>query len=127
MSIVVKFEGLAQLQRSLRDIEPRLLTEFRKELRSAAVPVARQAHTLAQQNIPTVTEPWSEFRVGATANLVYVAPRQRGVKGGGTRKRPKFGSLLNKRALEPSVPLAERELECHAETALHNVIVKAGL
>lgn len=125
--MIVKFEGFADLQRALRDIDTRLLSEFRKELLAAGEPVARQAHTFAVQNIPTVTAPWSEFRVGATSQLVYVAPRQRGTKTGCDKKRPKFGALLNRRALEPTVPLAERELERRGETALRNVIAKAGL
>lgn len=124
--MIVRIEGLAQLQRSLREIEPKLLAEFRKELVAAGEPVARAAHGLAVQNIPKVTEPWSEFRVGATTNLVYVAPKQRGSKIG-PRKRPAFASLLLKRALEPAAPLADGILQKQADEALRNVIAKAGL
>lgn len=123
---VVKIEGFTQFQRSLREIEPRLFHEFRQELLAAGEPVARAVHGLAVQNIPTVTMPWSEFRVGSTTRLVYVAPKQRGAKSG-SRKRPRFASLLLKRALEPAVPLAERILQTRAEDALRRVIGKAGL
>ncbi len=114
------------MQRALRDIEPKLLREFQTELRAAGEPVARAAHALAVQNIAKVTDPWSEFRVGSTTRMVYVAPRQRGSKAG-SRKRPNFATLLIRRALEPAVPLAERELESRAEIAMRTVIAKAGL
>ncbi len=126
MTIVVKVEGLTQLERALKEAQPAVYHELRKALEAAGEPVAARAHGLAVQNIPTVTDPWSQFRVGSTTQVVYVAPKQRGSKGG-PRKRPKFASLLIKRALEPAVPFAEVELQRQAEAALHRAVREAGL
>lgn len=123
---VIKIEGLRELERALKEAEPLVYRELRRALDEAAEPVARQAHSLALQNIPKVTEPWSEFRVGSTTQVVYVAPKQRGSKVG-PRKRPKFATLLTRRALEPAVPFAEATLRVEAEQALNRAIREAGL
>ena len=126
MTLVVRIDGLQQFERALREAEPVVYRELRKGLEMAGLPVARTAHGLALQKIPKVTEPWSEFRVGSTTQMVYVAPRQRGSKSG-SRKRPQFARLLTERALEPSVPFAEVELQRQADAALRRAIEKADL
>lgn len=123
---VIKIQGLTELERALKEAEPLVYAELRKGLEAAGQPIAERSHALALQNIPKVTEPWSEFRVGSTTQVVYVAPKQRGSKVG-PRKRPKFATLLIKRALEPAVPGAEIELQRQAEAALNRAIDKAGL
>jgi hypothetical protein len=45
------------------------------------------------------------MRVGVTQRLVYVAPKERGVKGRGDlqRRRPKFADLMQARAMQPAL------------------------
>lgn len=126
MNLVVKIDGLAEFERALKVAEPVVYRELRKALEDAARPTAERSHSLALQNIPKVTDPWSQFRVGSTTQVVYVAPKQRGSKAG-PRKRPNFASLLIKRALEPAVPFAEVELREQAEIALNRAIAEAGV
>jgi hypothetical protein len=57
------------------------------------------------------------MRVGVTQRLVYVAPRERGVKSRGPdpRGRPKFATLMEARAMDPALernePMIERQVE----------------
>lgn len=123
MTVVI--DGLAEFQKSLKEIDVQIRTELRNALKEAGRPIALAAHNLALHNIRRITEPWSEFRVGVTNELVYIVPKQRGVKGG-PRKRRDFGSLLLHKALEPAVPMGGL-LEKRAEIALRHAVEKAGL
>lgn len=125
MTTTVRVEGLKEFQVALKELDTAVRAELRDELAAAAEPIARTAHNLALHNIRRINEPWSEFRVGVTNELVYIVPKQRGVKGG-PKKRPQFGSLLMHNALEPAVPTGGI-LERRAEIALRHAVEKVGL
>ena len=47
---------------------------------------------------------WAETRTGVTQKLVYVAPRQRGIKrGDAPAKRPKLAPLMLARSFDPAL------------------------
>jgi hypothetical protein len=73
--------------------------------REAAEPVRRDAEQLAQTKIRRIGKDWWKMRVGVTRTLVYVAPRERGVKtrGADPRRRPAFADLLMGRAMQPAL------------------------
>jgi hypothetical protein len=52
------------------------------------------------------------MRTGITRKVVYVAPRQRGVKtrGADPRRRPNLAQLLLDRAMEPALDRHEHEI-----------------
>jgi hypothetical protein len=64
---------------------------------------------------------WSRMRVGVTRNLVYVAPRQKGTRGRGPRRRPKFADLLMGRAMEPALERNTPGIERHFDQLLDQV------
>lgn len=75
---------------------------IRRELRGVAEPVRADAESLAASGIRNIGPDWSRMRVGLTPDVVYVAPRKRGVKRG-SRKRRNLAPLLMTRALEPAL------------------------
>jgi hypothetical protein len=91
--------------------------------RAVAEPVRRDAETNAQERIPRVGDRWYRMRTGVSRKLVYVAPRQRGVKrqGDARRRRPKFGDLLMDRAMEPALEQHGPEIEAAVERALDQI------
>lgn len=111
----LRVEGLRELQRALKVADKTLERELRSSLREVAEPVRADAERLAVSGIPRVGLPWSRMRVGVTSTAVYVAPRQRGARGDGSRKRPNLAGLLLGRAMEPALkqnaPAVEREMD----------------
>lgn len=106
MPPAVHVKGLAELNRAFSRYDRALGREVKDGLKDAARPVATRAQDLAISHIHNITNPWSEFRIGATSRVVYVAPRQRGTTDP-LRRRPGFGLLLLERAMEPA--LADEE------------------
>lgn len=82
---------------------------LRNEYRTIAQPVQKTAESLAASRIRNLAEgsPWARFRLGITQKVVYMAPRQKGVRGRGRRQRKKFAGLLMGRAMEPALALNE--------------------
>lgn len=119
MAVVVR--GLRELNKSFRDIDRGLHTALRTELREVAKPVAETEHVYALDRVRNMTDPWSQFRIGVTQRLVYVAPRERGRKRGG-RRRDNFARLLAERSMEPA--LADNQTQI--ESRLDNVIDLLG-
>ena len=117
----VRVQGLRELQRAFKLADVTLERELRTSLRQVAEPVRADAESLATATIPRVGMPWSRMRVGVTQSSVYVAPRQRGVRGG-PRRRPNFAGLLLERAMMPA--LARNESRVVAE--LEQVLGKVG-
>jgi hypothetical protein len=76
-----------------------------KELRAVAEPIRSDAERLATSNITRIGPRWGKMRVGVTQRLVYVAPKERGVKGRGDlpRRRPRFADLMQARAMQPAL------------------------
>lgn len=115
MAEAIRVENLAAVQRALARTEKDIRIGFRHELREAVEPVRATASTLSHTRIRNLDEgePWTQMRVGVTRNLVYVAPKQRGVKSRGRHalRRPAFGILLGERAMQPSLDIERPEIE----------------
>jgi hypothetical protein len=94
----------------------------RRELRKVAAPVAADAEALALSTIRNMARSpkWARMRVGVTRQLVYVAPRQKGVRGRGGRggRRPNLADLLMDRAMLPALHRHEAETEQRLEHML---------
>lgn len=76
-----------------------------------------------------MTDPWSQFRIGITQRLVYVAPKQKGrAKRGGNQRlrRPRFGDLLMTMAMEPALTINQQQVEAHVWQAIESAARKAG-
>ncbi len=118
----VRLAGFRELNRALARAEKETRTEFRVGFRKIAEPVRVDAEMLARQNITRITEPWARMRTGVTQRLVYVAPRERGVKqANSARKRPKFARLLMDRAMQPALERNEGKIVAGIETLLDHV------
>lgn len=102
--VEIRVRGFQELQRALRRAPRDLRLEVRRTLREVAEPVRRDAESLARANIRRIGVPWSQMRVGVTQKVVYIAPRQRGVKSrtDRSRRRPNLFDLLMGRAMEPA-------------------------
>ena len=66
---------------------------------------------------------WARMRVGVTRNLVYVAPRARGVKTRGRHNfgRPNLADLLMGRAMQPALDQHIGEVEARFEELLDHI------
>ena len=87
---------------------------MRRVLREAVEPVRRDAEVFAAGRIANIGTQWPRMRVGVTQKVTYVAPRQKGTRGRGPRRRPNLADLLMTRAMEPALEQntarVEREL-----------------
>ena len=119
----IDVRGLRDLNRALRFADRDVRLGIRKELRGIAEPVARSAEVLAVEKIPRIGVAWSRMRVGQTQRAVYVAPKQRGVKGRGhaRRRRPNLNPLLLNRSMLPALERHEPELVANFDRMLHRV------
>jgi hypothetical protein len=115
--------GLNDLQAAFKDADRQLRLGIRSELRHIAEPVARGAEQLALTSIRDMprSPQWSKMRVGVTRNLVYVAPRQKGTRGRGSRRRPNLADLLMGRAMEPALERNTPGIERHFDELLDQV------
>lgn len=113
MSSAVTVRGLRELELTFQALGKEAKRALNAELRIVAEPIRSDAQTLAASSIPRIGPKWSKMRVGVTRTLVYVAPRQRGVKGSGTnaRRRPKFADLLLDRAMDPALEKNKPRIE----------------
>jgi hypothetical protein len=102
---VVAVKGLRELNRAFARADKTLKREKNDALRRAAEPVRLDAESLAVANIRNIGIPWSRMRVGVTQKVVYVAPRERGVRsrGNARRRRPNLAGLLMGEAMEPAL------------------------
>lgn len=105
MTQAVTIKGLRELKLIAAATGKEANKELNVELRKVAEPIRADAEGLAASGIRRIGPKWSKMRVGVTTKLVYVAPRQRGVKGGGldSRRRPKFADLMEERAMGPAL------------------------
>lgn len=119
----VAVRGLRELNRALRAADKTTRAEFRTGFRKVAEPVRADAERLALSDITRITQPWARMRTGVTTKLVYVAPRQRGIKGRGDdpRRRPKFADLMMNRALAPALERNKGKVEHEIEVLLDHV------
>jgi hypothetical protein len=116
----VHVRGLAELNRALRRTDRDTRLGIRKELRSVAEPVRRDAETLAEATIPRIGHDWSRMRTGVTQSLVYVAPRERGTKVK-SRRRKNLATLLMDRAMDPALARNEDRIEDDFEDVVDRV------
>jgi hypothetical protein len=119
----VEVRGLRELQAAFAKADRETRLGLRGALREIAEPVRRDAETLATSSIPRIGPKWSKMRTGVTRKLVYVAPRQRGVKtrGADPRRRPNLATLLMDRAMEPALESHEPALELAVDHMLDEV------
>ena len=112
-----RVEGLGDLNRALRRADKDVRAGVRKELRGIAEPIQRTAETLAFSSIRNIGRDWSRMRIGATLDLVYVAPQMRGTKTK-ARKRSNLADLLMDRAMQPALDQHAPEIERRVGDAL---------
>jgi hypothetical protein len=116
-SNAVRIEGLRELELAFKLYGRGMEKGIREALEAASEPVRSEAQSLARSSIKQTAVDWTRMRIGVTRRTAYVAPEQRGVRGGaGTfrRSRPNiFGKLLTE-AMEPAlasnVSNVEREI-----------------
>jgi hypothetical protein len=119
----IEILGYRELMRAFAQADKDSRKYVRAAFREVGQPVAAEAEQLAVQKIPRITRrsprgpKWEKMRVGVTRTLVYVAPRQRGVRSG-PRRRPNMADLLMGRAMEPALEHNEARLEASVERAL---------
>ena len=85
----LSFSNLAALSKTFKKAPKDVRLAYRRELRTIAQPVQAAAESLAAARIRNLAtgEPWARFRIGITQRLVYVAPRQKGVRGASPGQR----------------------------------------
>lgn len=99
----VRIEGLNGLLRAFAAADKTVRDDLKDALEEAAAPVRQAAQSKAFA-LGSGSD-WSRMRIGAYTSVVYVAPVERGVKGRGNqrKRRPKFGTRLMDRAMEPAL------------------------
>jgi hypothetical protein len=120
----VYVKGLAEVNYLLSKADKETRLGLRKEEREVAKPISSDAERLTVQNIPRTTlgkVRWWEMRIGVTQTLIYVAPKQKGVRGKGPKRRKKFAPLMMERAMEPALKRHESEVEQRFEHVLDYV------
>lgn len=119
----IRVKGLADLNRALRVADKDVRLGIRAEYRTVAEPVRADAERLVGANISNIGDEWPRMRIGITQRVVYVAPRQRGVRGRGPKRRRNLAGLMApqmRQALEQNRP----EIERRFNAMLHGVAVK---
>ncbi len=113
MPAAVEIKGLRDLERSFGAVGRKAKRELNLELRKVAEPIRADAEHLAASSIRRIGPKWSRMRVGVTSKLVYVAPRQKGVRtrGADPRRRPKFADLMEERAMDPALERNRSNIE----------------
>ena len=116
----VAVRGLRQLSAAFAKSDREVRLGWRRGLRDLAEPVRRDAESLAGQEISRIGPAWRRMRTGVTRRAVYVAPRQRGIKATGDRRRarPNLADLLMDRAMEPALHAHEPEIETRVDQLL---------
>jgi len=122
--VPVYVRNLAEINYLLSKADKETRLGLRKAERDVAKPISGDAERLTVQNIPRTRlgkVDWWRMRVGVTQRLIYVAPRQKGVRGKGPKRRPKFATLMMERAMEPALKRHEHEVEGRFEHVLEFV------
>jgi hypothetical protein len=108
----VTVEGFRELQRLFALADKETQKEMKTLERQVAEPVRGDAEAFAGTRIWRITPRWATMRVGITRILVYVAPKQRGVRSRQhPRARPGFATLLMERAMQPAADRNQPLLE----------------
>ena len=105
----VRVHGLREMNRAFAKADKSLKKDLTKKLKDVAKPVRDTAMILDVQNIRNIGKDWSKMRIGATTNVVYVAPVERGRRS--TRRRPNLAGLLMDRAMQPALDAHSGSIE----------------
>lgn len=128
MPPVLAVRGLKELTKTFSKAPLDVKRAYRQELRTIAEPVQRTAETLAITKIRRMADSpqWAKMRIGVTQRLVYVAPRQRGVKSSARagRRRRNLAGLLADRVLEPALERNRSRVEADFERMLDRLLTK---
>lgn len=127
MPAAVIVNGLDQIQRDLAKSGPQISAAMRAGLRDSAEPVAKLAQELSLTRIRRMhlSPQWAETRIGVTRHLVYVVPKQRGVRTGhwdDRRRRPNLVGLMMGRSFEPALAAGAGIVEARVNALLGEVI-----
>jgi len=118
----VAVTGLRELNAAFAKSDKETRLGVRGVQREVAEPVRLGAETLAVIRIPNVGFRWWRMRVGVTRALIYVAPKERGIRQrANSRRRPRFADLLMNRAMEPALEARRPQLEADTERMLDRI------
>ena len=124
---LIAVDGLKELNRTFKLAPKDVRLAYRKEMRTLGDPVKSTAERLVVQRIPRIGPNWSKFRTGVTQTLVYVAPRQRGVKArGDPRGRPNLGIRLAEEVTGPALEQNKHRIEQDIEDMLDRLSAMWG-
>jgi hypothetical protein len=109
----VLVRGERELSRAFAKADRDTRLRWRRTLRELAEPVRSDAEQLALQTIRNMASSpkWARMRTGVTQKMVYVAPRQRGVRGRGPKRRGNLADLLMDRAMQPALDRHRGDVE----------------
>jgi hypothetical protein len=118
---------LRELNRAFANTDRETRLGWRAEQRQIAEPIRRDAEQKALTAIPRMpgSPKWARMRVGVNRSMVYVAPRQRGVRGRGRHLyegRPNLADLLEQRALVPAGEAHEHQVRQELERLMDKVV-----
>lgn len=109
----------SQLRLLAKAAGPAVQKDLDERLRELAEPIRADAESLALSSITRIGISWSRMRTGVTRRVVYVAPKQRGVKSAtNPRRRPNLATLLEQRAMTPALERHEPNLVAGVDEVL---------
>lgn len=112
--------GMKEVNAAFKKVGDDLAEQKVPFLKQISEPVRVDAERFAVAFIPTVTHRWSRMRVGVTKRNVYVAAKTRGARIP-TLRRPNFGDLLLKRAMEPALERNRVQIEQELEKLVDDI------
>lgn len=120
---VIRVDGLRELERAFRLVSKDETKLLRKELKAAAQPVKLAAEGKAVSEIRRMPHSprWAVMRLGYARNLVYMVPKQKGVRGRGPRARRNLSQLLLNRAMIPAVEQNRGQVEQRVQNVLDTI------
>lgn len=125
----VDVQGLAEFQAAMRELEVGITKQLHEGLKHVSEPVAETSHDLADSNISGMKRrkevDWSEFRIGQTPGMTYVAPQIH--RGRTKRKRPNLATLLVVKAMEPAAVEQHDRVELGLSLVLQEAFTRAGV
>lgn len=117
----IAVNGLRELNAAFARSDKQTRLGVRRVQRDLAEPVKLGAESLAVVRIPNVGLRWSRMRIGVTSALIYVAPKERGLRTGSARRRPNLARLLMDRAMQPALEARRPQLEADTELMLDRI------
>ena len=121
MPVIV--QGLGDVNAAFAKTDRDLRLGWRKGMRQVAEPVRQDAQASALSDIRRMpgSPKWARMRTGVTRTMVYVAPRQKGVRGRTPARRPNLADLLMDRAMQPALERHKHEITARFEQLLDQV------